>query len=237
MIDLLEKFTDKPDEYCYFDNEMLKNRYLQYFTYGRSNELKLTFGDNPLNIFQDYHSWYYQELKKESSSKTRRNLSQTIWKKMEEISTAMSQLPILLGPQISEDIKIPIFPKKKLKTKSDPTKKNFQCTLCEESFNTGQGLGGHMSRKHQNKSEKFQKKKEVRKNREPMRLLLMEAKKKLCDKYSIDFEEHLKSKAGKMLIKKLINDHKDEFKELRLEAKKKQFGIVRDEKKNFKNLI
>ena len=53
----------------------------------------------------------------------------------------------------NEDLKVSNF------SKFDDNN-NFTCDICGCSFSNGQGLGGHMSRKHPNQSEKYQKKKQ-----------------------------------------------------------------------------
>ena len=54
----------------------------------------------------------------------------------------------------------------------------FQCKYCGGLFETGQALGGHMSRKHSGKSIKYNHKKFVREKREFERMRLFVAKKK-----------------------------------------------------------
>jgi hypothetical protein len=205
-----------------FDNSALNNQYIRYFNYEKSNGVKLTFGENPLNIFQDYLSWLRREQNKQKEKLERtqsKELCKEIVKTLNEISGTMSSLPIIICPKLTPSVQIPIVKKNKKRIFKEQ-RKRFKCDFCPECFDTGQGLGGHMSRKHKDKSEKFKKKKEIRNRREHLRNLLIEAKKKLCDKFMIDYEELMKSRQGKNHIKKLINEHLDDYKKYRNELKR-----------------
>ena len=54
--------------------------------------------------------------------------------------------------------------------------KKFACEFCRKKFTKAQALGGHMSKSHPGMSHEFEKKVEKRKEREPMRELLKNAK-------------------------------------------------------------
>ena len=77
-----------------------------------------------------------------------------------------------------------------------------------------------MSRKHKDQSLKFKHKKEVRNKREPLRRILVQAKKILCKNHLLDFEEHIKTKQGKALIKKLIHEFNEEYRRIKNELKR-----------------
>lgn len=81
----------------------------------------------------------------------------------------------------------------------------FECKHCHKRFLTGQALGGHMSRKHSGKSDKYNYKKDVRKRREFERMKLLLAKKRYFASLGFDYDELLKTPRGKLQAKLLIN--------------------------------
>ena len=82
-----------------------------------------------------------------------------------------------------------------------------------------------MSRKHKNQSLKFKHKKEIRNKREPLRKILHQAKKKLCINHLLDFDEQMRSKQGKKLIRKLILEFNEEYKKIKNEMKRNFFNL------------
>ncbi len=100
--------------------------------------------------------------------------------------------------------------------------KIYYCNFCNLKFINPQSLGGHMSRLHKYKSEKFLKKKETRNRREPLRNLLYLAKKILFENFyefreNIDYETFKKTKQFKKIIKELILKYKKEYKQIKNE--------------------
>lgn len=65
----------------------------------------------------------------------------------------------------------------------------FDCKFCEKAFDTHQGLGGHMSRKHPLMSEKFKRKMNIRENRTLFRKLVYKARKILFSKLNFDYDQ------------------------------------------------
>ena len=104
--------------------------------------------------------------------------------------------------------------------------KTFNCELCSAIFTTPQGLGGHMSSTHKEQSVKFQKKKEIRDSRTPARKLLEEAKRILCAKFNMDYDELINTKMGKIKIKEIILQNEKEYKLIRRELKEKKSSLI-----------
>ena len=77
-----------------------------------------------------------------------------------------------------------------------------------------------MSRKHKDQSIKFKHKKEVRNKREPLRKILHLSKIEICKIHNINYEENSKNKEGKLIIKNLIKENIDEYKNLKNYFKK-----------------
>jgi hypothetical protein len=92
--------------------------------------------------------------------------------------------------------------------------KGFQCDYCESQFSTGQALGGHMSRTHPNQSQKYNKKKMIRQERETKRDLIYQARKQLFANHKLDYEELTKSKENKSVIKQIRKENMREYKEI-----------------------
>lgn len=81
----------------------------------------------------------------------------------------------------------------------------FPCIYCESVFRTGQALGGHMSRRHSGKSEKYNHKKDVRKQREIDRMRLYAAKKKYLKELGYNYDDMSQTSEGKVKAKTLMN--------------------------------
>jgi hypothetical protein len=105
---------------------------------------------------------------------------------------------------LSESIRRTNVPYRGFK-RSAPEAEIFQCKHCALIFETGQALGGHMSRKHSGKSLKYNHKKDVRVKREYERMKLHVAKKMYFENVGYDYEEMMQSVEGKMRAKSLIN--------------------------------
>jgi hypothetical protein len=87
----------------------------------------------------------------------------------------------------------------------------FTCNICGLSFNNGQGLGGHMSRKHPNQSEKYQKKKLTRERRNNNREIIYRAKRILLKRFKQDYDHLINFSNGRRIIKKLVRENRDEY--------------------------
>jgi hypothetical protein len=88
---------------------------------------------------------------------------------------------------------------------------DYDCKICFRKFQTGQGLGGHMSRMHPNCSEQYKSKMKIRRSRDRQRAILLEAKKKILSDNGHDYSK-LKEAGEKKLIKKILFQNKKEFK-------------------------
>ena len=87
----------------------------------------------------------------------------------------------------------------------------FQCLHCGKIFKNGCGLGGHMSRVHPHKSERYKKKQRTREKRNEYRESIIEAKIQLCKKHLMDYNDLIENKKGKQIIKNLIQKYKKEY--------------------------
>lgn len=95
----------------------------------------------------------------------------------------------------------------------------YVCDICNEVFSNGQGLGGHMSRKHPNQSVKYKFKKETREKRNVKREIIYEAKRKIMKKYHENYDELMNSIEGRKLIKRICKENKDDYYRIKKEIK------------------
>jgi len=226
---LLNDFNDEIDNSFNLNNCKLITKYNQskLNKNNKYNNIKIDFGENPVEIFIKLLNNLNNELKKEKNEETKK-ICDDISKEMNLITSIMSTFPILLYPKSGKYENLTLFNKITKKKKSFNNNnsdnkiddKKFICDICNEVFTSGQGLGGHMSRKHKDQSMKFKHKKEIRNKREPLRNILVQAKKVLCKNHLIDYDEQMRSKDGKNLIKSLVIEYNEEFKKIRNELKK-----------------
>ena len=101
----------------------------------------------------------------------------------------------------------------------DKSSKIFECEFCQKTFNNGQALGGHISQIHPHQSIKYKKKIEVRNKRKDKRELIMSCKKQILLKYGYNYDQ-IKASNNNKYIKKYIDIHRAEYKEL-IKKKKK----------------
>ena len=95
----------------------------------------------------------------------------------------------------------------------------YICDICNEVFSNGQGLGGHMSRKHPNKSLKYKFKKETREKRNLKREIIYEAKRRILKKYNEIYDDLMITIEGRKLIKRICKDNKEEYYRIKREIK------------------
>ena len=203
-------------------------------TRGKSNEGKLSFGRNPLVIYQELTDWLLKEKKKleEDVRKTEYLQNTTdfcakIQNEMNSISKFTSSLPVIKMP---DDHRKHNRKRKKLHPGVTEDGKKFKCEVCakegrEQYFETGQGLGGHMSRVHKGKSDKFNKKKEIRNKREDFRKILCEAKIKMLRDKDLDYDYLMKSKEGKLKVKNFIKENREKYRKLVRELRRSKKPI------------
>ncbi len=84
-------------------------------------------------------------------------------------------------------------------------KKRYLCGECGKTFATGQGLGGHMSKRHPGTSESYKHKKTTRQNRLFDRARLFLAKKRYYGAIGIDYEEAIKTETGRIDARSRLN--------------------------------
>lgn len=106
-----------------------------------------------------------------------------------------------------------------LELENEEEEKGYDCYICGQIFINGQGLGGHMSRKHPNQSERYKSKKETRERRNNKREILYRAQRILLKKYRQDYDKLKENAEGRKIIKKYCKDHKQEYYRLRKEVK------------------
>ena len=92
--------------------------------------------------------------------------------------------------------------------------KKYKCEICDKEFINFQKLGGHMSKMHPNCSEKYEKRTNIRKQREGNRKVLDYVKEKLFEKYKLDYRK-MKKNDEKDKIKNFIKSHQKEYEILR----------------------
>lgn len=109
---------------------------------------------------------------------------------------------------------------------SNEEKEVYKCEHCEAFYESGQALGGHMSRKHPNLSVKYKKKKMVRDRRESQRNVLYEAKKELLSNYEMDYEDMRNDKVKKQVLKNFIRKHSGEYKSIVKKLKKQNTETI-----------
>jgi hypothetical protein len=103
----------------------------------------------------------------------------------------------------------------------------YNCDICNKQFETGQGLGGHMSRMHPNQSQKYKMKMEIRNNRTEFREIIYRAKKQILSKDGFDYEK-LKKSGDKKTINKIIKSNIYEYKEILRNLKKEKAESARE---------
>ena len=230
---LLSPFSEEPDNSFNFYDPQVFSNYKNFHIHTVQNEksVSLNFGQDPLLKFEEWLKWLSQEKEKEKNTQSNQ-LCDDIAATLNSITTIMSSFPIFMFPgrqpvpNINPSLSVLFkYKKKKEEEENCSSDKKFYCDFCSETFASGQGLGGHMSRKHKNQSLKFKHKKEIRNKREPLRKILHQAKKKLCINHLLDFDEQMRSKQGKKLIRKLILEFNEEYKKIKNEMKRNFFNL------------
>lgn len=224
---LLSPFSEEPDNSFNFNDTQVLSNYKNFHINTVKNEKSITlnFGQDPLLKFEEWLKWLSQEKEKEKNTQSNQ-LCDDIAATLNSITTIMSSFPIFMFPgtqpvpNINPGMCVLFKYKKKKEEENCSGDKKFYCDFCSETFASGQGLGGHMSRKHKNQSLKFKHKREIRNKREPLRKILHQAKKKLCINHLLDFDEQMRSKQGKKLIRKLILEFNEEYKKIKNEMKR-----------------
>ena len=95
----------------------------------------------------------------------------------------------------------------------------YECKLCKQEFQTGQALGGHVSRKHPGRSVEYLNKKRIRDGRETERAILNLAKIKFYKSIGLDFLVLKGTKTGMEILRKSLNRTK-------LKQIKKEFKLL-----------
>ena len=103
--------------------------------------------------------------------------------------------------------------------------KVFVCEFCRNIFKNGQSLGGHISQKHPKQSMKYKTKLEIRKQRTEQRNMIILCRKRILYQYGYNYEV-LMQKKNMHLIRSVINSHREEYKKLIYEMKRKQSRVL-----------
>ena len=179
--------------------------------YNEKNILKLELLIRNCNMFT---SFILQKFK------NRMNISKIIFnnneKKEKEEKTIVLPKKELQGKKRLNSIK----KIQKLKTIKLNNNNLFKCDFCNKIFKNGQALGGHLSQSHPRQSEKYKMKIMIRNKRKDRRDLIDNCRKFLIEKYGFDYDSLLKDPKKKIIIKKIIKEHKLEYKKLLLKKKK-----------------
>ena len=179
--------------------------------YNEKNILKLELLIRNCNMFT---SFILQKFK------NRMNISKIIFnnneKKEKEEKTIVLPKKELQGKKRLNSIK----KIQKLKTIKINNNNIFKCDFCNKIFKNGQALGGHLSQSHPRQSEKYKMKIMIRNKRKDRRDLIDNCRKFLIEKYGFDYDSLLKDPKKKIIIKKIIKEHKLEYKKLLLKKKK-----------------
>jgi hypothetical protein len=186
----------------------------------------------PSNIINNYQANYYNNNFNFQSNNNNLNLNINFPKNFVPlISNNNPKVPIPHYPCESEEIKTPKnknfninninIPQNILPTNNNANSmgRAYVCDICNEVFSNGQGLGGHMSRKHPNQSVKYKFKKETREKRNVKREIIYEAKRKILKKYHENYDELMNSIEGRKVIKRICKDNKDEYYRIKKEIK------------------
>lgn len=183
FIDLSTSFYDNyADNWSCLNPKIFKD-YCNYIVYNESKENKIKFGDSPLTIVQ--------------SSVKKNKIEQNYNSTLRYIDNIVNSLPIFKLPN-------EVTVNKKCKTIGQ-----YLCSNCMLIFSSAQSLGGHMSKRHRNQSEKYKNKMFVRNNREKERMLNEEAKRILCNEFGIDYIKRKQNKEIQKKISMLIKEKKN----------------------------
>ena len=96
---------------------------------------------------------------------------------------------------------------------------NIECKLCNKYFVSTCALGGHMSRKHANSSEKYKAKIETRKKREENRDSIKKGRILFLSKFNLDYNILSKSPEGRRKMRILMKEKSIVYKECLKEVK------------------
>ena len=187
-IDLSTSFYENYDDSWSCLNPKIFCAYCNYIVYIESKEDKIKFCDSPISIVQ-------YSLKKNKTNNKKRNFL------FASINNIVNSLPIFKLPyELTVNSSIG---KKKVNSGQ------YMCPNCMLIFPSAQSLGGHMSKRHRNQSEKYKNKIYVRNNREKERMINNEAKRILCNEFGIDYIKRKENQEIKKKISKLIKEKKN----------------------------
>lgn len=218
-------FSDQIDEKNLFFSKEKEKMYLN--NYPRP---KLNFGDSPFQIYDKIG----KSTKKQNVEKEVTKFLNTLYflpcfvekNPSVEVEQDNQNSNKTISESKEEEKKVAVSQNEEEFLQKKRESKTFNCELCSAIFATPQGLGGHMSSTHKEQSVKFQKKKEIRDSRTPARKLLEEAKRILCAKFNIDYDELINTKMGKIKIKEIILQNEKEYKLIRRELKEKKSSLI-----------
>jgi len=224
----------------FFENKSKENL-IKYFILGKANTRNLIFGDNPTNCISLLHEQGKEIFKEAVSFEENNNFPIKLNEIFSELKYKSKRLMNLSAIETAngeginiEKVKVSktsINKKREIALQENSNSKifkenedlkvsnfskfddnnNFTCDICGCSFSNGQGLGGHMSRKHPNQSEKYQKKKQTRERRNSNREIIYKAKRILLKRFRQDYDHLINFSNGRKLIKKLVKENREEY--------------------------
>ncbi|MCQ2817109.1 MAG: hypothetical protein MJ252_07575 [archaeon] len=230
---MLNDFNLEPDESFNFWNPQLISDYMNYMERNNFVSPNIDFGKTPIEVFNDWYTWlkYEKERKKGNNNSPMLTNSDLLISDLGDtlnaITSSISSLVVIKPSSLDNYIG------NKRKREDPVENKQFVCEVCNESFTTAQGLGKHISIRHQEEASRLMDKFEINQRRKEKRNLLVQAKKLFCKKYDIDYDSLSKTKQGRNTIEETILKNFDEFKKFKMKVK---FNIKKEVPKEKVNL-
>jgi hypothetical protein len=166
------------------------------------------FKSTLLNIQKDYILNFKKELTKNHIKKLQNLINES-----NKISLAFYQSYIKYKERMTSSIKKEKIIKSQRKDNVNYNYDCYDCKFCDRNFNTGQGLGGHMSRVHPNQSTQYKNKMNIREGRSEQREILYEAKRRLLKIYGYNYDELIEN-SQKKFVKQLVFKNRKEYREI-----------------------
>jgi hypothetical protein len=159
-------------------------------------------------------------IQKDFILNSRKDIAKSQIKKLEnliiecnKISNAFYESYIIYQERNTTSSQKEKFLKSQRKTNVNYNYECYDCKFCDRNFNTGQGLGGHMSRVHPNQSIQYKNKMNIREGRSGQREILYEAKRRLLKIYGYNYDELIEN-SQKKFVKQLVFKNRKEYREI-----------------------
>ncbi|MCQ2820302.1 MAG: C2H2-type zinc finger protein, partial [archaeon] len=92
--------------------------------------------------------------------------------------------------------------------------KSVVCDICGKTFKNPNGLGGHMSRVHPNKSQSYKIKRKIREKRCEFREAVIDAKLILAKNHGLDYDKEEMTKEVKKKLCSLVKENRYEYRKI-----------------------